>query len=77
VQFGPRRDEKQREALRPVGLFRGAEIDAELDPVGIDERKGPLIGQEVDVEIILTDRRQRKTVLTPGQIGFAKFDSPR
>ena len=34
-----------------------AGIDAELDPIGVDQREGTVIGQEVDVEIILSDRR--------------------
>ena len=67
VQLGAGRDEEQREAPRA-----GSEIDAELDPVRVGERKGAVIGKQVDVEIILADRRQSETAAAPGQVGFAE-----
>src|SRR5258708_4323727 len=51
-----------------------AGIDAELEPVGLAERKGPVIGQQVDVEVILADRRQREAPVAPRQIDFAEID---
>ena len=69
ARLGPRRNEEQGEAPRS-----GAGIDAELDPIGVDERKGAVIGQQVDVEVILTDRRQCEAPLAPREIGFAELD---
>ena len=69
VQLGLRRDEEQREAPRP-----GADVDAELDPVGVDQRKTTLIGEKVDVEVILSDRRQGEALLAPREVGFTELD---
>ena len=60
VQLGPRRDEKQREAPRPR-----TKVDAQLDPIGVDQRKAALIGEKVDVEVILSDCCQGEALLAP------------
>ena len=72
MKFGPWWDEEQREAPRP-----GADVDAQLDPVGVDQRKTALISEKIDVEVILPDRRQSKALLTPREISFTELDRTR
>ena len=60
VQLGARRNEEQREAPRP-----GAGVNPQLDPVGVDQRKAALIGEKVDVEVILSDCCQGEALLAP------------
>ena len=71
AQFSARRNEEQGEAPRP-----GAGINAEFDPIGVGERECPIIGQQVDAEIILSDRRQREAPLAPREIHSPNSTAP-
>ena len=53
-------DEEQR---RP--LDAAVELGPDFDAVGFAERERALVGQEIEVEIILPDRRQRQAALVP------------
>src|SRR5262249_25087347 len=63
-----RRDKKQGHPVRP-----GAGVDPEFEPVGFAEWKGAVISQEIDVEIVLADRRDLQSLVAPRQIDFAKI----
>jgi hypothetical protein len=40
-------------------------IDPEFEPISLAKRKLAVIGEQVDVEIILPDRREREAALVP------------
>ena len=60
VDLGARRDEEQGETTRTI-----AKINPQFNPVGVDEREGSIIGQQIDVEVILPDRRELQAAFAP------------
>src|SRR5439155_17277074 len=70
--LGAWRDEEQRCLPGP-----SPGIDPELQPVRLAERKGAIVSQQIDVEIILADCRQREALVAPRQIDLAEIDRAR
>ena len=67
--------EQGADVVAPLGLWL-------MPPFGggrvlFAERKGAVISQEVDIEIILADRRQREALFAPRQIDLAEIDRAR
>jgi len=75
--LGARRNEEQAHSSRAARLSHGGGIDPEFQPVRLAERKGAVIGEEVDVEIILADRRQRQPLVAPRQVDLAEIGRAR
>src|SRR5260370_40932808 len=65
--LGARRDEIEGEAA-----WAAAGIDVELEPIGLAEREGAVIGEQIEIVIILPDGGECEPLLAPRQIGFAE-----
>src|SRR5260370_28512694 len=65
--LGARRDEIEGEAA-----WAAAGIDVELELIGLAEREGAIIGQQVEIVIVLADGGECEPLLAPRQIGFAE-----